>query len=72
MQCRILVALAVSILTLTVSAAPVPSSSILDPAIQQTPSVALGEVARESNPTAEAQPGNETEEPRACRLFYCI
>ncbi|KAJ6589505.1 hypothetical protein B0H19DRAFT_1249039 [Mycena capillaripes] len=68
MQCKLLIALALSFLTFAVSAAPIPESSILDREIEHAPFVGMSEVAREPEP----EPETETEEARACRMYACI
>ncbi|KAK6978081.1 hypothetical protein R3P38DRAFT_3376996 [Favolaschia claudopus] len=87
MQCRFLLAFAVSLftLTLTVSAAPIP---IPIPNNLQTqpkreivlseppPFVGMSDVARAVEPEPEPEPASEpqreTEEARGCRMYACI
>ncbi|KAJ6462290.1 hypothetical protein C8R47DRAFT_1327252 [Mycena vitilis] len=71
MQFKLLVALAVSLLTFAVSAAPIPASGdgldIVNREID-APFVGISETAR----VAKTEPENETEEARACRMYACI
>ncbi|KAJ7443207.1 hypothetical protein B0H11DRAFT_2251039 [Mycena galericulata] len=72
MQCRVLVAFIVSVVTLAVSAAPLPNSSnsvhVLPREINPAPLVGMSDVAREAEPEAD----EESPEARACRLYSCI
>ncbi|KAJ6453754.1 hypothetical protein C8R45DRAFT_1112310 [Mycena sanguinolenta] len=68
MQCRILLAFVVSLLTVAVTAAPVPESTDVLKRIEDAPFVGISDVARAPEPEAET----ETEEARACRLYSCI
>ncbi|KAJ7181333.1 hypothetical protein C8R43DRAFT_1229270 [Mycena crocata] len=80
MQCKILAALLVSFVTLTVSAAPVPGKNlhILVREIEYAPFVGMTEVAREVTPEvaidvdAATIPEAEPAEPRGCRMYQCF
>ncbi|KAK7014380.1 hypothetical protein R3P38DRAFT_1450246 [Favolaschia claudopus] len=76
MQCRFLLAFAVSLFTLTVSAAPIPNN-LPQPKRELSeplPFVGMSDVARavEPEPEVASEPQRETEEARGCRMYACI